>query len=136
MEEVPPEYEYTGPPPDSEVNSDELTAEDKEKAALLEATKKMLDESSQRVAEARDGTEALKKESEEAKQAQEKQAQQAQQTQEKQAQAETAEEPPKPVVKSAAEIERERLLAAEKEKFSQLTKKKRKKKRKERKKEI
>jgi hypothetical protein len=32
-------------------------------------------------------------------------------------------------VKSAAEIERERLLAAEKEKFSQLTKKKRKKKR-------
>merc|ERR1719239_1339584 len=104
VEEVPPEYEYTGPPPDSEVNSDELTAEDKEKAALLEATKKMLDESSQRKAEARDGTEALKKESEEAKQAQERQAQQAQQTQEKQAQAETAEEPPKSVVKSAAEI--------------------------------
>ena len=33
-----------------------MTTEEKEKAALLEATRKMLDESSQRVAEARDGT--------------------------------------------------------------------------------
>ena len=46
-----------------------MTTEEKAKAALLEATRKMLDESSQRVAEARDGTEALKKESEEARQA-------------------------------------------------------------------
>merc|ERR1712130_360730 len=112
VEEIPPEYEYTGPSTaDSEVNSGELTAEDKEKAALLEATKKMLDESSQRVAEARDGTEALKKESEDTKQAFVAQQTAARETQ---AQAETVEEPPKPAVKSTAEIALENEGAKEK----------------------
>merc|ERR1712210_255962 len=112
-EEIPPEYEYTPTTEDTEVNSGELTAE--EKAALLEATKKMVEESSQRVAEARDGTEALKKESEDAKQAFVAQQTAARETQ---AQAEPVEEPPKPVVKSAAEIalEKEQEEAKEKKK--------------------
>merc|ERR1712066_1194359 len=70
VEEIPPEFENAGlPSADSEEISGEMTTEEKAKAALLDATRKMLDESSQRVAEARDGTEALKKESEDAKQA-------------------------------------------------------------------
>merc|ERR1712083_1117562 len=121
VEEVPAEYEYTGPPADSQENSGELTEEEKEKAALLEATKKMLDESSQRVAEARDGTEALKKESEDAKQAlaalqstsQETGAQDTVETQ-------TPEEPQKPIVKSAAEI----ALEKEREQEERLSRKK------------
>merc|ERR1712210_168684 len=112
-EEIPPEYEYTPTTEDTEVNSGELTAE--EKAALLEATKKMVEESSQRVAEARDGTEALKKESEDAKQAFVAQQTAARETQ---AQAVPVEDSPKPVVKSAAEIalEKEREEAKEKKK--------------------
>merc|ERR1711936_492395 len=105
VEEVPAEYEYTGPPADSQENSVELTEEEKEKAALLEATKKMLDESSQRVAEARDGTEALKKESEDAKQALAALQSTSQETgAQETVEAQTPEEPQNPVVKSAAEI--------------------------------
>merc|ERR1712083_930154 len=132
VEEVPAEYEYTGPSTDLQENSGELTEEEKEKAALLEATKKMLDESSQRVAEARDGTEALKKESEDAKQAL---AALQSTSQETGAQdtvgAQTPEEPQRPVVKSAAEIalekEREDEKAAkekEKEQEERLSRKK------------
>merc|ERR1712210_241212 len=112
-EEIPPEYEYTPTTEDTEVNSGELTAE--EKAALLEATKKMVEESSQRVAEARDGTEALKKESEDAKQAFVAQQTAARETQ---AQSDPVEELPKPVVKSAEialEKEREKTKENKKE---------------------
>merc|ERR1712037_973721 len=114
VEEIPPEYEYTPTTEDTEVTSGELTAEDEEKAALLEATKKMVEESSQRVAEARDGTEALKKESEDAKQAFVAQQTAARETQ---AQSDPVEELPKPVVKSAAEIalEKEREETKKKE---------------------
>merc|ERR1712037_467756 len=115
VEEIPPEYEYTPTTEDTEVTSGELTAEDKEKAALLEATKKMVEESSQRVAEARDGTEALKKESEDAKQAFVAQQTAARETQ---AQSDPVEELPKPVVKSAEialEKEREKTKENKKE---------------------
>merc|ERR1712080_132578 len=66
-ETVPVEYEIETLA-DCESNGVEISEEDKEKAALLEATRQMVDQSSQKVAEVRAETEAIKAEGEEVRQ--------------------------------------------------------------------
>ena len=58
-EEVPVEYKVVCEQPE-ETKEDPPSEEDKEKAALLEATRRMVDQSGQRVAEAKAGMEAFR----------------------------------------------------------------------------
>ena len=68
-EEIPVEYEVELPEETEGGNVVEITEEEMEKAALLEATRRMVDKSTKSVAEARAGAQALKNYSEEAQQA-------------------------------------------------------------------